>query len=133
MVDLRVDVVGAAAEHDPVPAGVFQVFERLLAFLTDVLAAPDELCPGVSGGLADFVGRNRREEVNETVGDDLLVGQGEEGIHEIDGGIPQILDVIFNVLRIGGDDRAVVVVDCPLELLALVGDAGVENELHALS
>ena len=43
----------------------------------------------------------------------------------------QALDVIFNIFRIGGDDRAVVVVACLRKLGALIRDARVENVFDA--
>ena len=40
--------------------------------------------------------------------------------------------IVFDILSIGGDHGAVVVVACVRAFIALIGDAGVEDELYAL-
>ena len=68
------------------------------------------------------------EDLHELVSADLLVRQCEERLHEEDGVVLQVLDVIDDVLRIGGDHRAVVVIAGIRRLVPLVWDARVPDE-----
>ena len=44
----------------------------------------------------------------------------------------KLVHIVFDVFRIGSDNRAVVMVYCIRELVALIGNAGIENEFYAL-
>ena len=63
----------------------------------------------------------------------LFVGKGHEWIHEMHLFFFQRLYVVLDIFRIGGDHGAVIVVACLRAFIALIGDAGVEDKLHALS
>ena len=45
----------------------------------------------------------------------------------------KLVHIVLDIFRIGGNDRAVVVVDCIRELVALVRDTRVEDELHTVT
>ena len=82
------------------------------------------------GCLPDFLLRQVREDLHNALRKYLLVREGQEGIHEADRGIPQFFNVVLDVLRVARHDRAVVVIDRIGEFIALVGNAGIENEFH---
>ena len=132
MIVLRIDVVRTSAEDDPVPAGLLKILNRLLAFFLNVAPCCPKLCPSCSGRAAHFLFRDRGENADQSFRQDLLIRKGEERVHEVYGRILEFLDVILDVFRVGSDDRAVIVVDCPLKFLAFVGHTGIENVPHAL-
>ena len=131
--DFRVDVVGTAGEDDAVAARLLQVPQSLLALFLDVAAGSGLLLPGGMGCGAHFHSRKVAEYFDDAVCEDLFIGESEERIHKMYGRIPQLLDVVLDVLRITGDDGAVVVVDRFRELISFVRNAGIEDELHTLS
>ena len=85
----------------------------------------------MAGG-AYFAFRYVCKNLYQFIGQDLFTGKGHERIQEAHVRIPQRLDVVFDVLCIGSDDRAVIVIDRTREFIALIGDAGIENEADAL-
>ena len=96
----------------------------LLKLLADLL----------EGELADRTDRildavRMDEDLHELVRADLLVRQREERLHEEDGVVLQVLDIVDDILCIGGDHRAVVVIAGIRRLVPLVWDARVPDEL----
>ena len=132
VVDLRINVVRSSAQNDSMSAGVTQVIQRLLTLAPDIFAAPHELSPRIGRSSPDIFLVNIAENVDKPVCQDFFTCECEERIHEFDIRITQFLHIVFNVLSVGGDDRAVVMVDRAFELLALVGNARIENELYSV-
>ena len=132
VIDLRIDVVRTSAEDDPVPAGLLKILNRLLAFFLNVASCCPKFRPSCSGSAAHFLFRDRGENADQSFRQDLLIRKGKERVHEVYGRILEFLDVILDVFRVGSDNRAVIVVDCPLEFLAFIGHTGIENVPHAL-
>ena len=61
----------------------------------------------------------------------IQIRESDKRVVEADMFGTQTLDVIFDIFRIGGDDRAIVVVACLRKLGALIRDARVENVFDA--
>ena len=135
VVNLRVHMIGPAGQ-DYAPLSVFlQPGQSLLAFFHQIIAGGSQLLPGGMGSHPDFGSRNLEcpgKFLYKGIGENLLVGKCHKGIHKTHVFLGQRLHVIFNVFRIGGDHGAVVVVACVRAFIALIGDAGVEDELYAL-
>ena len=70
-------------------------------------------------------------ELHETVGCDLLIRKGKERVEIAHGAVGHALNVILDVLGIGGNDGAVVVVLRTGDLLMLIEHTGVEDGLYA--
>ena len=159
VVDLRIHVVRTTREHDAAMTGLLHPAEGLLALFLHILMRTLELCPGLmrcradlllsevpllklladllEGELADRTDRildavRVDEDLHELVRADILVRQREERFHEEDGVVLQVLDVIDDVLRIGGDHRAVVVIARIRCFVPLIRDARVPDELLAV-
>ena len=133
--DLRVHVVGAARQHDAASAGLLQPVQNLLALCLHVPAGLQKLLPAGMRGHAHLSRRDiecLNEFRHQRLGQNLFVGKSHEGIHKVHVLLSQFFHVIFDVFRIGSDHGAVVVVARIRSLVALVGDAGVENEFHPL-
>ena len=62
----------------------------------------------------------------------FLVGEGKERIHEVDIELGEFFHIVFDVLGVRGNHRAVVVVACLRSLIALIWDARIEDIAHAL-
>ena len=132
MMDLRINVIGTACENDPMPAGLLQIFKNLLAFIIDRLPCTLQLCPSCVDCAADLISRNIRKEVYELFLNGIPVGKCNEGAVELNVQIPQILYIVLDVHRIGGDDGAVIVIARVLELLSLVRHARIEDPFDSL-
>ena len=82
----------------------------------------------------DFTVREREflaQLINETVGDGLFILQGQERMNEINFPLHDRIHVVFDVLRIGGDDRAVVVIVGIFKFIPLVRNGRIENVFYA--
>ena len=135
MVNFGVDVIGTAREDNAVLFIVLTPLYRALALGLDILLrlnelAPARMCRGAGLGrrnvellLHDFL-ELRRE--------NLLVRKGHEGAQEADMLGLKLLDIVLDVLGIARDNRAVVVISGAVLLIPLVGNAGVEDGLHAV-
>ena len=133
MVDLRVNMVWTACKDDSAASGFFQVLQSFLAFFLDVCMDSCKFFPGFMCGSFDFSSRNVREFFHKTVSQNLLGSKCQERIAEGDGRIVKFVHIVLDVFRIGSNDRAVVVVDCIRELVALVRDARIEDKLHTVT
>ena len=82
-----------------------------------------QFLPGQMGSLADFFFGQGGKFLDQTPGDDLFAGQSQEGIPESDGRIFQFIHIIFNIFRVGSDNRAVVMINGIFKFSPLVGNA----------
>ena len=134
VVDLRVDVIGAAGEDDAAAVSVLHLAQYAGALPADVLLGAKLLRPGAVGRFADVGLRNLPvlgKEGNETVGGGLFVGHGDKGPEIADLLIRHVLDVVLEVLGIGDDDGAVEVVLGIAGLLMLIEHTGMEDGADA--
>ena len=135
MVNFGVDVIGTTREDNAVLLVLFAPLHRALALGLDIFLclnelAPARMCRGASLGrrnveflLHDFL---------ELRSQNLLVRKGHEGAQEADVLGLKLLDIVLDVLGIARDNRAVVVIARAVFLIPLVGNAGVEDGLHAV-
>ena len=136
MVDFRIYMVGTPCQNDSTAAVLLHPGQGLLALLFHVAAGGQQLFPGGVGRHLHLGGGNLIlfvENFYQLIGENLLIGEGHEGIQEADIVLRQLLHIVFDVLRVGSYHGAVVVVARIRGLVALVGDAGVEDGLHALA
>ena len=160
VIDLRVDMVRAAGKDDAVHMMLCHVLERLSALHLDILAALGKFLPAGADGVAHFLLRNGirdivrlrhhdtgslflnlsalrilsalREFIDERIRDGAQGGEGEERIAIGDLTARDFIHIVADVLRIGGDNRAVVVVVGLSCLGALIEQRRVEDEVHLL-
>ena len=135
VVNLRVHMVGPSGQDNASLSVFLQPGQSLLALFLQIIAGGSQFLPGGMGGHPDFGSRNLEcsgKFLYKCIGEYLLIGKGHKGIHETHVFLGQRLHVIFNIFRVGGDHGTVVVVACVRALIALIRDAGVEDELYAL-
>ena len=111
---------------------VLHVFQYFLAFFLDVAAAVHELCPGCIGSFLDFLLGDVWEFLFQRGADGAYIRKGHERIAEVHFAAADLLHVVADVLRIGGDDGAVVVVVSFVKFRALIEERRIEDEVHSL-
>ena len=135
VVNLRVDVVGSARENDA-PGVIFRhPLQRLLTLCPDVGLGALLFFPCLVDGSADFLPVDAPfflAQGGQPVGGDFLAGKGEEGADVADFAVCDGFHVVFQILRVGDHDGAVVMILRAGGLLMLIEYAGMENGLDAL-
>ena len=110
VIDLRIDVVRSSGKHNAVSACLLQIGERLLTLLIHGIADMLHLFPACQRGGSDLVLWNLREYLDQLRRHGLKACQGKKRVAEINVRKAQFFHVVLDILRIGGDDRTVVVV-----------------------
>ena len=135
MVDFGVNVIGSASQNDA-PRVIFRhPLQRLLPLCTNVGLGVLLFFPRTVDGGADFLPVDAPfflAQSGQSVGGDFLAGKGEEGADVADFAVCDGFHVVFQILRVGDHDGAVIVILRAGGLLMLVEHAGVENGLDAL-
>ena len=131
VMDLRVDVVGASCQNDTSSSCFFQIFQSFLAFFLHIFSHSREFLPCGVGRFLYFLGGNIFKYFHQAVCKDRLGSEGKERIAEINGRISEFVHIVLDVLRIGGDNGAVIMIYRIREFVPLIGNAGIEDELHA--
>ena len=147
VVDLSVVVVGAAGQHDAVPAGFLDPAQHFLALgahgglealvdtpsdldgVVDLLARGEELAGHAHASGGKLLAALDVELLEEAQLEGLLVVVGQEGVEEVDLRAAQLVDVELERLAVAHDDGAVVVVVGRLVFLALPAGAGHPDEV----
>ena len=135
VVDLRVDVVGSARENDATGVIVRHPLQCLLPLRPDVGLGVLLFRPRIMDSGADFLTVNAPlflAQGSQPVGGDFLAGKGEEGTDVADFAVCDGFHVVFQILRVGDHDGAVVMILRAGGLLMLIEYAGVEDGLDAL-
>ncbi len=136
VVDFRVDVVRPTAEDDAPAVVLLQPAEGFLPLPFHIGPETALGLPGFMGSVLHLLSGNVRElfpeDLHELVGENLLRGESHEGVQEADLSACDLLDIVLDILGVAGDDRAVIVIVGVGEFIPLVGNAGVEDEVHAL-
>ena len=131
VVDLGINMVGASGQDDALDMVVLHILQDPLAFLTDILTDLVKLLPARRCRVRDLSGRNIPEFPDQGLCDRVQAGKSHEGIAETDLTAADLLHVVADVLRIGGDDGAVVMVVRSPDFLPLIEKGRIEDEVHA--
>ena len=108
--DLRVDVVGASCQNDTSSSCFFQVFQSSSPFFsTSFRTAASSSHAAWAASFTSWAGITR-DLVYQAVGEDRLGSEGKERIAEINGRISEFVHIVLDVLRIGGDNGAVIMI-----------------------
>ena len=134
VVNFGVNVIGSASQNDA-PRVIFRhPLQRLLPLCPDIGLGALLFFPGTVDGGADFLPIDAPfflAQGGQPVGGDFLAGKGEEGADVADFAVCDGFHVVFQILRVGDHDGAVVMILRAGGLLMLVEHAGVENGLDA--
>ena len=132
MVDLRINMVRASGQHNTPPSGFLKIIQSFLPFLIHHFPGVIQLFPAGFGRSDHFFCRQIRKAFYQLFCYCIKIGKGDKRIIKADIFRPKILHIILDILCVGGDNRTIVMVLGLRELLALVGDTGVEDILHSL-
>ena len=133
VVDLRVNMIGAAGKDDALDMVFFHEFQDFLTFFADIKAGLFELFPtGDTGGADLLCGDLTAELFFHGIRDGVNTGKCHKGIAELHFAVGDLLHVVADILRIGGDDRAVVMVVRGGKFRPLVEEGRIEDKVNAL-
>ena len=135
VVDFGVNVIGPASQNNA-PRVIFRhPLQRLLPLCTNVGLGALLFFPCLADGSADFLPIDAPfflTQSGQPVGGDLLAGKGEEGTDVADFAVGHGFHVVFQILRVGDHDGAVVMILRAGGLLMLIEYAGMENGFDSL-
>ena len=132
VVDLRVYVVRPSRQHDAALSGLLQEGQGLFALFADGLPGVRQLLPGGFRGGLHAVGRQFRKFLQQGLRHGAQIPEGHEGIAQHRLAVADGLHIVLDVLGVGRDDGAVVMVVGPLHLVPLIKQRRVEDEIHLL-
>ena len=133
MVDLRVNMIGPSGQNDAPFAGLLQILQHLLALFLHILSGAGKLLPGRFAGIGDFSRRDFGKFLGQRLRNGVQVPEGHKGIAEGDLSACDFLHIVFDIFRIGGDNRTVVMVIGVLKFVALIKESRIENKGNALT
>ena len=135
VMDFGIDVIGAACKDDAVLFILLAPLYGALALGLDIRLDLQKFFPtrmrrGAGLGSRDI--KLLLHNLLELGAQNLFVRERHEGAQEADVLGLDFFHVVFNVLGVARDNRAVIVIARPVFLIPLVGNAGVEDGLHAV-
>ena len=132
MVDFRIRMVRTSCQNNSALVIFLHIFENFFPFLLHVSAGSAHFIPALLHGISDFSRRNFPEFLNQGITDGVYTLKRHERIAEYNLASADFLHVIFNVLGIGGDNRAVIMVICIFKFVALIEKCRIKNEVYLL-
>ncbi len=135
MVHLRVNMVRASGKDDAPVAGTFQVFNSFLALLFHIFPTCVKLSPCRMYGRTDICCRDGElfgQFFHQAIRNRLLTFQGQERMDKVHLAVYDGVDIVLDILRVGGNDGAVIVVIGVFKFLSLIRDTGIENPMYSL-
>ena len=132
VVDLRVQVIGPARKDDALLMVVLQPGKDLLALSFDILMGSGHFFPAGRRGPADLLRGKLLKFFDQGVRGDLQAGERHEGIAQHRLAPADLLHIVLDVFRIGGDDGAVVMIVRALRFVPFIKQSGIEDEIHVL-
>ena len=78
VMDLRIDVIGAACEYNSAVPCLFHPFQGFFALPFDVFTHPGHFIPARAAGHADLIFGDLRKDLYQLVGQNSFAGQRQE-------------------------------------------------------
>ena len=135
VVDLRIHVVRPAGQHHCPLSCLLQPCKGFLTLFLHVQAGCKKFLPGRVGSHPDLSSGDLPpfcEFLYQGIGEHLLIGKCHKGIDKGNMLLLQCLHIVFDILSIGGDHGAVVVVACIRAFIALIWNAWIKYKLDPL-
>ena len=159
VVNFRIGVIRTTGKDNPSVPGLLHPHQGFFSLFLYISSRLKKLFPSKMGGISNFLFRkipflklladffNRPvsgrlhgvfnllrmdKNLSQLIGKNLLVGEGEEGLHKENALLLEIFYIVFNVFRIGSNHGAVIVITCSGGLISFIGNTGVENEFLSL-
>ena len=134
VVDLRVYMVWTTGEYDTAAVVFFHPFDSFFAFFADVISFGFLFFPCSMSSSFDLCMWNLEffaEFFHQTLCQHFFIGKCHKRIQETNLTGCDLIYVIFDILCIRGNDRAVVMVACIRELRSLIWDTWIEDRVDA--
>ena len=135
VVDFGVNVIGSASQNDATGVIFCHPLQGFLPLCTNVGLGALLFFPCLVDGGADFLPVDAPfflAQGGQPVGGDFLAGKGEEGADVADFAVCDGFHVVFQILRVGDHDGAVVMILRAGGFLMLIEYAGMENGFDSL-
>ena len=132
VIDLRVNMVGASGKHNSPPAAPVQIIQHFLAFFLHVSVCAGKLGPGETDSLYDVAGRNFRKFFHQGLGNGFLIAEGKKRISQNSLPPADLLHIVLDILRVGGDDGTVIVVVGLAKLVSFIKKSRIKDKVHLL-
>ena len=131
MIDLGIHMVRSAGQNDALAVIILHPFKNFLTLMFNVFFSLKKLLPGLSCRSLNFCGRNvvfLAEYANQSFRKCRKILHREEGMFKIHIQFSYIFHIVFNIFRITGYNRAVIMIIGISSLIALICYAWIENE-----
>ena len=133
MVDLRVDMIRPAGQYDAAFMVFFHKAQNFFAFPAHILSGLRKLNPCILGSVYYCSDRELLEFSGERGGNCLQIAKGHERIAEQDVAASNLFYIILDVLRVGSNDRAIIMVIGFVKLVTLVEKGRIEDKVYFLT
>ena len=114
MIDLRINVIWTSGQHDSLAVILFQPRDDPFTFRLNIcpdcghfFPAPVSSCNDFRCGKTKFI---RCKDSDQSFRKDTVICHGQEWMDEPDMFFLQILDIVFDIFRIGSNHRTIVMV-----------------------
>ena len=123
-------MVGTSCQHNAALSGFLQVLQDFFAFLLYILPGVVKLCPACGSRCPYFSRGQFPEFLQQGFRHGIQVAEGHEGIAQFCLAAADFFHIVLDILGIGGDNGAVVMVICPIYLVSLIEQGGIEYKIH---
>ena len=124
-------MIRAAGKDDAAFLILFHVLYGLFPFFSDILSGMPQFFPRGAGSVYDLLGRKLGKFFDKGFRSGLDIPEGHKWIPQHGFAPADFLHIVFNIFRVGGDNRAVVMIVGRLEFIAFIKERGVEDKVHA--
>ena len=132
MMDFRINMVGAACKDNTTHMVLFHITQGFFPFFHDILTCFDQFLPGFSDSSRNFSCRKLGKFTNQSMLQGSHVLKGQERVTQQRRVVADFFHIVFDIFRIRGDDRTVVVITCAFHFVTFIEDGRVENKIYLL-
>ena len=125
-------MIRTSCENDTAFIVCIQPCDGFFAFFAHVFSCMFQFVPGFVYCMINFTFRNVGEFFCKNVENDFFITEGEERIVETHVSATDFLHVIFDIFRIGCNNRTVVMIACARYFIALIEKGRIEDIRNTL-
>ena len=125
-------MVRTSSQDDSAAAGLFQIVQGLFSLSANVVSTMAHFFPRCMGSCLYFFGRKIGKFFHKACDNRFFIGKRKKRIMETNGWVIELINVVFNIFRIGSNDRTVVMVDRIFKLCPFIRNTRIENIVYAL-
>ena len=130
VIDFGIQMIRASCKNDAVGSGILHELQNALALCHEIPVVLKKLLPCIPAGVDDLVFRKLPELTDQSLRDGLKAGERHVGVTEAYLSVHDVFHIVLDILRVCGDDGAVVVVVRILILFSLIEQRRIENKIR---